>query len=79
MSAEAVCPPHEPAAERGAIIRLVGNESPCCGWSEGGCEAGKIEKGNHDVKYKGEGVKVLAGSRSASSHYETSKLEIRSY
>ena len=49
------------------------------GGSEGGCEAGKIEEGNHDVKYKGEGVKARAGSRLASSHYETSKLEIRSY
>ena len=48
-----------------------------CGW-EGGCEAGKDEEGDHDGKDKGEGVRLRAGSRSASSHDETSKLEIRS-
>lgn len=46
-----------------------------CG-CEGGCE--KDEEGDEDGKDKGEEVVAHAGSRSASSHCETSKLGIRS-
>ena len=52
--------------------RLAGNDSRCCvrvgtRW-EGGCEAGKDEEEHEDGKDQGDGVRVRAGSSSASFH-----------
>jgi len=79
VSAETVCPPREPANGRRARCTASREREPmlCAGGKED-VKQEKTKRGDQDGKDKGDGVRARAGSSSASSHYETSKLEIRS-
>ena len=74
VRAGTVCPPRELAAERGArcTIKTERELILCAGGKE------DVKQERTKGKDNGKGVRACAGSSSASLHYETSKLKIRS-